>query len=250
MAAEWLEKIGNNPSFRPFSSSPLGLAAVTEARIHILCLSSSKTFLSTGITISVGSLVLFFLFSCFFFLFPFSFFLFPHIQKWLCLHHTPLYKYHVHSQYRRDHRALTPSGYLKPLQFLCVDKPLNFQHLEIHLSQFLRFGLSQCWKASQNLLSWNIITICRILPCSPTHKSRQNWHPEATGLQSLQPFVSLPQSWPWNVLAAAIILSLSALALKSLLCSTWRSWSIIYVLISISECLMCKLNDRNKKLHS
>lgn len=41
-------------------------------------------------------------------------------------------------------------------------------------------------------------------------------------------------------------LSSSALALKSLLCSAWYSWVIIYVLISTSEYLMCKLDDRNK----
>lgn len=151
-----------------------------------------------------------------------------HILKWFIgiIH---LYT-NIIFNHNGEHRALTP-GCLKPLQFLCVDKPCNFQHLEIHPSEFLWFGLSQFWRASQDLLSWNTVSISRILSYNPTSEK--------------QPEVTHRCPWPSKHTALLLLFhkadlyllqlfSPSLLSLRSLLCSAWCSWVIIHVLISIS----------------
>lgn len=201
--------------------------------INIFCLSSSKPFFSsTGKTISVGSV-----FSLFF----------PPTYWNGCIGIIHLYTniIFIHS---RDHRALTP-GYLKPLQFLCVDKPHNFQHLEIHPSEFLWFGLSQTWRASQNSPSWNIVTKCRILSYRPTSEKQAEVTPRSHRPSKPTALLLLFHTADLELYLLQLV-SPSLLSLRSLLCSVWRSWVIIHVLISVSGCLTCKLNSRNKRLNS
>lgn len=199
---------------------------------HIL-LMQFQSNLSTGITILVRNVSLFFTYR----------------NGYIGIIHFYTNITFIHC--KEEHGVLTPSGYLKPLQLLCVDKSHNFKPSEIHLSQFLRFGLSQYWRASQNLLPWNIVTICRIFfrqSCFIKAGTSSTQKPPAFKVYRL---LFLFHEADLEMYLQLFFLSPSVIALKSLLClPAWYSSVIICVLISISERLTCMLKDRTKKLHS